>query len=331
MTNRIVCGDAATELARLSENSIDCCVTSPPYYGLRDYGAVGQIGLENSVDEYIDRLTDVFRGVKRVLKPDGSLWVNIADSYAGSRKGASNYPENAKKYKQGTNRGSVVLPLKTTFAENCKTKDLIGIPFLLAFALRQDGWYWRQVIVWEKPNTMPESVTDRCTAAHEYILLFSKSHRYYFDYAAIQEPCVGFDKSSPRGSLGTVRPNAGRRSVNRTVFRGGGAYTNNRAFDNMSVAENVVHGNVPNDKGLRRKRSVWHVATVGSKYNHYATFPPKLVEPCVLAGSRLGGMVLDPFAGTGTVGAVAQANGRSSVLIDVVPDNVRVCKERLQQ
>ena len=177
---------------------------------------------------------------------------------------------------------------------------------------------------------MPESVTDRCTSAHEYILLFSKSQRYYFDYAAIQEPCVGSDKSSPRGSLGTVRPNAGRRSVNRTAFQGG-AYTNNRAFDNIAVVENVAHGNVPNDTGLRRKRSVWRVATVGSKYNHYATFPPQLVEPCILAGSRLGGAVLDPFAGTGTVGVVAQANGRSSVLIDLVPDNVRICKDRLQQ
>lgn len=330
MTSRIICGDALSELAMFPGNAFDCCVTSPPYYGLRDYGAVGQIGLEKTIAEYIERLTDIFREVKRVLKPDGTLWLNIADSYAGSRKGASNYPDNAKKYKQGTNRGSINAPLPISNAEHCKPKDLIGIPFLLAFALRADGWYWRQVIVWEKPNVMPESVTDRCTTAHEYILLFSKSNRYYFDYAAIQEPCVGFDKSSPRGSIGSLRPNSGRRKGNRAAFRGGGAYTGNQAFNNAAVIENAAHGNVPNDTGLRRKRSVWHVATVGSKYKHYATFPPQLIEPCVIAGCRPGGTVLDPFAGTGTVGIVAKTHERGYALIDILPDNVRICKERLQ-
>ena len=329
MTNRIICGDALSELAALPCNTFDCCVTSPPYYGLRDYGAVGQIGLEETVAEYIERLTDIFREVKRVLKPDGTLWINIADSYSGSGKGAAHY-SGAQNYKQYTNRGTVANRLPITRAENCKQKDLIGIPWLLAFALRADGWYWRQVIVWEKPNAMPESVTDRCTAAHEYILLFSKSKRYYFDYAAIQEPCVGFDKSSPRGSIGSLRPNSGRRKGNRAAFRGGGAYTSNQAFNNASVIENAAHGNVPNDTGLRRKRSVWHVATVGSKYNHYATFPPQLIEPCVVAGSHPGGTVLDPFAGTGTVGVVAKANGREYALIDILPNNVRICEERLQ-
>lgn len=330
MTSRIICGDAIVKLAELPDDTCDCCITSPPYYGLRDYGTNGQIGLESTVAEYIERLQSVFREVRRVIKPDGTLWLNISDSYSGSRKGASNYPDNAKKYKQGTNCGSVALPLQPTIAEYCKPKDLIGIPFLLAFALRTDGWYWRQVIVWEKPNCMPESVIDRCTNAHEYVLLFSKSERYYFDYAAIQEPCVGFDKTSPRGSKGALRPNAGRRKGNRTMFRGGGAYTSNQAFNNASVIDNAAHGNVPNDTGLRRKRSVWHVATVGSKYNHYATFPSQLVEPCILAGSRVGGTVLDPFADTGTVGAVAKANDREYVLIDILPDNTEICRERLQ-
>lgn len=304
--DRIICGDALNEVRSLKDNTIDCCVTSPPYYGLRDYGAAGQIGLEETVEQYIERLTAVFREVKRVLKSNGTLWLNIADSYSGSGKGGANYSDNAKQYKQGTNRGSIENKLPICKVENCKPKDLIGIPFLLAFALRADGWYWRQVLVWEKPNAMPESVKDRCTTAHEYILLFSKSKRYYFDYKAIQEPCVGSDKSAPRGSLGTLRPNAGRRAGNRNTPSG-------------------------SDTDLRRKRSVWHIATVGSKYRHYATFPPKLVEPCIKAGCKECGVVLDPFAGTGTVGVVAKSSGRNYVLIDLLPQNVNICRERLQE
>lgn len=301
--NSIICGDAATELKKFADNAFDCCVTSPPYYKLRDYGIAGQIGLEETVEEYITRLTAVFHEVYRVLKPDGTLWINIADCYLDKGKQA----------------------------ENCKRKDLIGIPWLLAFALRADGWYWRQVEVWEKPNCMPESVRDRCTNAHEYILLFSKSWRYYFDYKAIQEPCVGFNNDPPAGSKGTLRPNSRRRKGNRTTFRGGGAYTRNKAFINDMTVQNVSHGNVPNETGLRRKRSVWRIATVGSKYTHYATFPPKLAEPCVLAGCRMGGAVLDPFAGTGTVGVVANKSGREYVLIDLLPANADICRERLQQ
>ena len=298
----IICGDAVAELKKLADDTFDCCVTSPPYYKLRDYGIAGQIGLEKTVEEYIARLTAVFHEVYRVLKPDGTLWVNIADSYSDSGKQS----------------------------ENCKKKDLIGIPWLLAFALRADGWYWRQVEIWEKPNCMPESVKDRCTTSHEYILLFSKSWRYYFDYEAIEEPCVGFNNDPPAGSKGTIRPNSRRRKGNRATFRGGGAYTGNQAFDNAADVENIAHGNVPNETGLRRKRSVWRIATVGSRYTHYATFPPKLAEPCVLAGSRIGGVVLDPFAGTGTVGVVANESGREYVLIDLLPANTNICRERLQ-
>ncbi len=330
MNDKILTGDALTTLQSLQDNSFDCCVTSPPYYGLRDYGENGQIGLEETVEEYIKRLTAVFHEVRRVLKPDGTLWLNIADSYSGSGKGSSNYPDNAKQYKQGTNRGSIANNLPIKNAENCKPKDLMGIPFILAFALRADGWYWRQVIVWEKPNAMPESAADRCTNSHEYILLFSKSQRYYFDYKAIQEPCVGFDKSPPRGSFGAIRPNAGRRKGSRRTFRGGGVYTGGQAFVNDTTVENETHGNEPNNTGLRRKRSVWSVATTGSRYKHYATFPTKLVEPCILAGSREGGTVLDPFAGTGTVGVVAQANSRKYTLIDISAENTAICQERLK-
>lgn len=329
--NCIITGSALDELRDLQDNSIDCCVTSPPYYKQRDYGVDGQIGLEETVEEYIERLTAVFHEVKRVIKPDGTLWLNIADCYAGSGKGGANYPDNAKQYKQGTNRGSVANKLPITNADNCKPKELIGIPFLLAFALRADGWYWRQTIVWEKPNAMPESVKDRCTTAHEYILLFSKSQHYHFDYKAIQEPCIGFNNDPVAGSKGTLRPNSRRRKGNRKTFRGGGAYTSSQSFVNDAAVENETHGNIPNDTGLRRKRSVWHVATVGSKYHHYATFPTKLIEPCILAGCKDGGTVLDPFAGTGTVGVVAKENGRDYVLIDISAENADICRERLQE
>ncbi len=329
MKSLILQGDALAELARLPCDSVDCCITSPPYYQLRDYGVVGQIGLEETVEEYINKLVAIFREVKRVLRPDGTLWVNISDSYAGSGKGASNYPENALKYKQGSNKGLLGTKLKPTPKEGCKAKDLLGVPWLLALALRDDGWYWRQVEIWEKPNCMPESVTDRCTNSHEYILLFSKSARYYFDYLAIEEPCVGNNNIPPAGSKGTLRPNSRRRNGNRKSFRGGGAYTSGKSFNNTAVENNETHGNVPNESGLRRKRSVWSVPIIGSKYHHFATFPPKLIIPCVLAGCRAGGIVLDPFAGTGTVGVVARENGRKYILIDLATSNVEICKSIL--
>ena len=189
--NKIIFADAEQGLRTLQDNSIDTCITSPPYYGLRDYGASGQIGLESSPQEYIDRLVRVFREVRRVLKTDGTLWVVIADSYAGSGKGAAQYPDNAKKYKQGTNHGMVGASATTKIPKQfngIKPKDLIGIPWMLAFALRADGWYLRQDIIWQKTNPMPESVRDRCTKCHEYIFLLSKAPRYYFDGEAIAEP-----------------------------------------------------------------------------------------------------------------------------------------------
>ena len=184
-----ITGDALTELGRLPDNSVECCVTSPPYYGLRDYGIDGQLGLESTPDEYINNLVAVFREVKRVLKNDGTLWLNIADSYAGSGKGAAKYPENAAKYKQGTNRGTMgAIAITQTKTPGIKPKDLIGIPWLLAFALRSDGWYLRSDIIWHKPNPMPESVKDRPTKCYEHIFLLAKSRRYYYDAESILEP-----------------------------------------------------------------------------------------------------------------------------------------------
>lgn len=328
----IIQGDALIELKKLPAESVDCCITSPPYYGLRDYGCDGQIGLESTIDEYIAKLTAVFHEVKRVLKADGTLWVNIADSYNGSGKGrnADGSMAMLRSDKQQSNRGSKTGSIVKTSIHTIKPKDLIGVPWLLAFALRADGWYWRQVDIWDKPNCMPESVKDRCTTSHEYMLLFSKSARYYFDWEAIQEPCVGFDKSSPRGSKGTLTPNAGRRKGNRKTFRGGGAYTSGASFDNSTEKQNDSHGNSPNDKGLRRKRSVWRVSTAAGHSTHFATFPPKLIEPCVLAGSRPGGVVLDPFAGSGTTGKVAKANKRDFILIELSEEYAQICKEQTE-
>ena len=328
---KILQGDALAELKKLPSDSVDCCITSPPYYQLRDYGVAGQIGLEATVGEYIEKLVEVFREVRRVLKPDGTLWVNIADSYAGSGKGSHDKPENRKRYKQGTSRGWFSQGTPPTTAEHVKPKDMIGVPWLLALALRADGWYLRQDIIWEKPNCMPESVRDRCTKAHEYVFLLSKSRRYYFDGEAIKEPCVGFDKSQPRGSKGSSRENAGRRKGNRRTFRGGGAYTRGQSFNNDAPTSAESHGNAPNETGLRRKRSVWHVSTTGSKETHYATFPTKLVEPCILAGSRSGGVVLDPFAGSGTVGVVAKSLGRGYALIELKSEYAEICRKRLNE
>lgn len=333
--SKILQGDSLEMLRTLPDCSVDCCITSPPYYGLRNYGINGQIGLEESVDDYISNLVEIFKEVRRTLKDHGTLWLNIGDSYAGSSKGMlKNGSHSTDRSKSSDYLRKATGPLPKTIAQGIKRKDLIGIPWLLAFALRKDGWYLRQDIIWYKPNCMPESVKDRCTKSHEYIFLFSKSERYYFDYESIKEPCVGFDKSSPRGSKGSLVPNSGRRKGNSKSFRGGGAYTNNHSFDNSAEIQRETHGNVPNEKGTRNKRDVWSVATKGYKspYGaHFATFPQKLIEPCVLAGAKTGGIVLDPFSGSGTTGVVALKNNRNFIGIEINPDYVKLSEERLKQ
>ena len=301
--DKIITGNAIEVLKELPDCSADCCITSPPYLGLRDYGVNEQIGLENSVEAYINRLTDIFREVRRVLKNDGTLWLNIGDSYVSSNSEYS----------------------------NCKRKDLIGIPWLLAFALRNDGWYLRQDIIWEKPNAMPESVKDRCTKSHEYIFLFSKQSKYYFDYEAIKEPAVGFNNIVPAGSKGTLRPNSRLRKGNSRTFRGGGVYTKGQSFNNSAEIMRESHGNNENMTGLRNKRSVWTVATQGYKEAHFATFPEKLIEPWVLAGSRDGGIVLDPFVGSGTTAVVAKKFNRGFIGIELNTESVAMAKRRLEE
>lgn len=328
--SQIVVGDALSVLRRISDNYIDCCVTSPPYYGLRDYGVDGQLGLEETPQEYIDKMVEVFREVRRTLRPDGTLWLNIGDSYAGSFKGRMRDGSHAK----GSSKSYKYLdPVGGTFkggaTAGCKRKDLVGIPWLLALALREDGWYLRQDIIWYKPNTMPESVKDRCTKSHEYIFLLTKSDKYYFDSEAIKEPAVGFDNRPPAGSRGAVTPNARRRKGNAKSFRGGGAYTGGRAFNNSSSVDRESRGNTENITGLRNRRDVWSVATQGYSEAHFATFPEKLIEPCILAGSRSGGVILDPFLGSGTTAVVAAKHGRDYIGIEINPEYAELAKERL--
>ena len=307
---KFITADAKEGLSRLPDKSVNCIVTSPPYYGLRDYGIDGQIGLEKTPEEYITNLVDVFREAKRVLRDDGTLWVNIGDCYAGSGKGAARYPENAKKYKQGTSKGMLGTPgvTKVGFG-NCKPKDLIGIPWMLAFALRDDGWYLRSDIIWNKPNAMPESVKDRCTKSHEYIFLFSKSRKYYYDADAIKEPC------SPKTKFRAKSDNPPR-------------YGGNKYTKNPDVFYRTKSGNAYQYHEKRNKRDVWSVSTKPYKEAHFATFPPDLVEPCILAGCPENGIVLDFFAGSGTVGFVAKKYNRGFILIDLNPGYIELAKRR---
>jgi len=326
----IYLGDSLDCLKRLPEESVHMCVTSPPYYGLRNYGVEGQLGLEESIDEYISKMVEVFREVRRVLRSDGTLWLNIGDSYAGSGKGrnANGEYSSSSKCKESIGQKSGILH-KSRMTGECKRKDLYGIPWLLAFALRSDGWYLRQDIIWYKPNCMPESARDRCTKSHEYIFLLSKSPKYYFDYKAIREPAVGFNNEAPAGSKGTLRPNSRRRKGNAKSFRGGGVYTGNKSFNNSAEQERDSHGNCANETGLRNKRSVWSVSTKGYKGAHFATFPPALIEPCILAGAPAGGIVLDPFFGSGTTGEVALNKGRDFIGIELNPEYCELAQKRL--
>lgn len=298
MSERILLGDALEGLRTLEPESVHTCVTSPPYFNLRDYGVAGQIGNEDTPEAFVGKLVEVFREVWRVLRPDGTLWVNIGDSYA-TRSGKQP-PTNT--------RNSCGHTEKRTPA-GYKYKDLIGVPWALAFALRADGWYLRQDIIWNKSNCMPESVRDRCTKSHEYIFLLSKSERYYFDPQAIREPA---------GTKGNARS-----------FRGGGAYTGGRSFNNSAEVARESHGNVKNDTGTRNKRDVWTVSTTGFRGAHFAVFPEKLIEPCILAGCPEGGTVLDPFTGSGTTGVVAKRLGRNFVGCEINPDYAKMAAGRI--
>lgn len=291
-------GDCRESLAKLPENIADTCVTSPPYFGLRDYGVDGQIGLEDSPSEFIESMVQVFREVHRVLRDDGTLWLNIGDSYAGSGRGPAG---NLGKKHDERNLSEIKKPF---VGDGLKQKDLIGVPWRLAFALQQDGWYLRQDIIWSKPNPMPESVRDRCTKSHEYIFLLSKSKKYYYDHEAIKEPTVTKD----------------------SIIR-----------DRDSTRLNKVPGRTrmvglqKNDYDMKNKRSVWVVPTKPFKGSHFAVFPPELIEPCILAGSREGGIVLDPFLGSGTTAVVAERHDRLWLGCELNAEYAKLATKRIAE
>lgn len=293
----LLVGDCIEQMRALPDASVNCCVTSPPYFGLRDYGVAGQIGLEDTPDAFVARLVEVFREVRRVLRDDGTLWLNLGDSYSAQGGAQVQGTKQAKGSQVGAWGGE-----SRRGVAGVKPKDLIGIPWRVAFALQADGWYLRQDIIWHKPNPMPESVRDRCTKAHEYVFLLSKGPRYYFDSEAIKEPA---DPKNHRKSPGIRRTAPGSTSH-------GGPASGERAYE------------------TRNRRSVWTVTTKPFKGAHFATFPPDLIEPCILAGCPIGGTVLDPFGGSGTTAGVAIKHGRRAILCELNPDYAEMIPARVR-
>ena len=298
---QILIGDCREQMRTLADGSVQTCVTSPPYFGLRDYGVEGQLGLETSPADFVAAMVEVFREVRRVLADDGTLWLNLGDSYASAwacnRRNVvgSGSLENGKREAR-PNR----------LVDGLKEKDLIGIPWRVAFALQEDGWYLRQDIIWHKPNPMPESVRDRCTKAHEYIFMLSKAPRYYFDAEAVKEPVA--ESTTARLAQPTLHKQAGSSRVP------------GKTNGNMKAVGNGE---------TRNKRSVWTVTTKPFKGAHFATFPPDLIEPCILAGSRSGDVVLDPFGGSGTTAGVAIKHGRKAVLCELNPEYATLVPNRI--
>lgn len=308
MEAKILVGDVRSRLAEISDKSVQCVVTSPPYWGLRDYGNDGQIGLEQTPQEYVTEMVSVFREVWRVLKDDGVLWLNLGDSYFSKIKGTGGMnpvtsPKNAIKGKVNFQAfDPVYLDAGDLLI---KPKDLVGIPWRVAFALQDDGWYLRQDIIWAKPNPMPESVTDRCTKSHEYIFMLTKNSKYYFDNQAIKEPTANLGK---------------------TKIKFGG----NKYGDSDDPKHATKLGNEYTDTGLRNKRDVWTIPTKPFKGAHFAVMPEAIIEPCVLASSRPGDTVLDPFTGSGTVGVVSLRHNRNFIGTELNPEYAQIALNRIK-
>ncbi len=279
MEAKILVGDVRSRLAEISDKSVQCVVTSPPYWGLRDYGHDGQIGLEQTPKEYVAEMVTVFREVWRVLADDGVLWLNLGDSYTGFGNGRN--------------------------GDGLKPKDLVGIPWRVAFALQDDGWYLRQDIIWAKPNPMPESVTDRCTKSHEYIFMLTKNTKYYFDNQAIKEPSANLGKTK--------------------IKFGGTKYG-----DSDDPKHATKSGNEYTDTGLRNKRDVWTIPARPFKEAHFAVMPEAIVEPCILASSRPADIVLDPFTGSGTVAVVSLRHNRNFIGTELSPEYAQIALNRIK-
>ncbi|EPM53074.1 DNA methylase N-4/N-6 [Pseudomonas syringae pv. actinidiae ICMP 19071] len=336
--HQILVGDCIDMMRTLPDESVHTCVTSPPYYGLRDYGVEGQIGLEETPAEFIARLVDVFREVRRVLRADGTIWVNMGDSYARSGGTYRKVPTTAK---VGSTRHTLeqMGDRTSTAPAGLKDKDLMGMPWRLAFALQEDGWYLRQDIIWSKPNPMPESTRDRCTKSHEYLFLLSKSPRYYYDQNAIKEPVAlssivrmaqdleqqhGSDRvpgktNGPMKAVRSRRDSFKREDSKREQVIPGQTFGTHRP--------DRTDSDYPLD--MRNKRSVWTVPTQGFKGAHFATFPPDLIRPCILAGAPRGGVVLDPFGGAGTTSLVSMQEGRRSIICELNPEYAALAHARI--
>lgn len=307
-------GDCLETLKQMQNDKIDCCITSPPYWGLRDYNVDGQLGLEKTPEEYVAKMVEVFHEVKRVLKKEGTCFLNLGDSYYGSHSMGTcdNKAMGLQKHIGMENYGQAA---KRSWEKryDLKPKDLVGIPWRVAFALQQDGWYLRQDIIWHKPNPMPESVTDRCTKAHEYIFLLAKSQKYYFDAETIKEPCCEVSKKRAEYGWDCDRPSTKNASMGKE-----GIHT-----------EKMGNRFVPDDG--RNKRSVWTITTKPFREAHFATFPEDLILPCVLAGCPKGGIILDPFSGASTTGVVAKKNNRNYIGIELNPEYIEISKKRIIQ
>lgn len=308
--------------------SIDCAITSPPYFGLRDYGVRGQIGLERTPAEYIKTMVDIFRDVRRILKPEGTLWLNMGDSYAGSGKGYGDKNED-RKYTSAARART----LKKAVTPGLKPKDMMGIPWRLAFALQEDGWYLRQDIIWHKPNPMPESVKDRCTKAHEYVFLLSKSPTYFFDGEAIKEPAAGRDAPMPMGWGVGDQPRTSKELQKSGVHRKDAQHSKHggsgKGFKTHSGNTVVLADGTIKTYDERNKRSVWSIGAKPFKEAHFATFPEELIKPMILAGCPQGGVCLDPFMGAGTTALVAKKLDRHFVGIELNPKYIKIAKKRL--
>jgi DNA modification methylase len=388
---QILIGDCRQRLAELPDGSVHCCVTSPPYFGLRDYGTASwdggdascdhmmpvsyksstlgastggrseetharsikaqatpyakkcgkcgaaridrQMGLEPTPDEFVAGMVEVFREVRRVLRDDGTLWLNIGDSYASTAPGTMNTA--AKICGKGNDARANMRPDLRSLG--VKGKDLIGIPWLLAFALRADGWYLRQDIIWSKPNPMPESVRDRCTKAHEYLFLLSKGPRYYFDAEAVAEPLAPasierLSQVNIANQTGSDRVPGKTNGAMKAVSKYRDADGNLRAgFETKGGTSGDLDGTLlrMGEKGTRNKRSVWEVATQPFSEAHFATYPPALIEPCILAGCPTGGTVIDPFFGAGTTGLVADRLQRNCIGIELNPEYAEIARRRI--
>jgi site-specific DNA-methyltransferase (adenine-specific) len=302
MSYKVIVGDCIESLKTIESDSVNCCVTSFPYWGLRDYGNSGQIGLESTPEAYVARMVEVFREVRRVLRDDGTLWLNLGDSYASNTKGRGG-PDTSSTLvgTRAEKNGQRMKAVKVN--HGLKTKDLVGIPWRVAFALQSDGWYIRQDIIWHKPNPMPESVKDRCTKSHEYVFLLAKSAKYFYDMDAVKEPT-----KFPDGSWGKTNK-----------------------LDCLQYRSFYGEGRRWEGAATRNRRSVWTISTKPYKGSHFAVMPPDLVEPCILAGCPAGGTVIDPFAGSGTTLGAAEKLGRNSIGIELNQSYADLIPARVEQ